>query len=255
MIKVIHIDDERPALRGMAHMLKDYSCVDILGQYIDPYEGLEKVKEIKPDAVFLDINIPQLKGTDIASQILEESPDTVIIFVTAYEEYAIQAFELRATDYLLKPVAKERLKRTIDYLIEIKMKREDTPLHEQLHIDTLGKLSIYFQGKEPIKWRTEKTKELFAFLLHHHGKEVSKDYIVDRLWNGVEVKRAYNQLYNGIYYIRKTLHDYGVKPISIQIKGRYCLTLKEVEVNHMSLIEGYSQVSEVTGLQDIEALQ
>jgi two-component system LytT family response regulator len=111
--KTLIIDDERLAREELKSLLKDYHEVDIIGEARNGEEGIEKCKLLQPDLLFLDINMPGMNGFEMVKQ-LEEIPK--VIFVTAYDEYAIQAFEVNALDYILKPVDPVRLKDAIDKL-------------------------------------------------------------------------------------------------------------------------------------------
>jgi two-component SAPR family response regulator len=171
MIKAVLVDDENPALRVLEHLLKAYPEITIAGMYTNPLKAVEEIGRLKPEAVFLDINMPQLRGIDAASMILDASPGTDIVFVTAYDQYAIEAFELNALDYLLKPVTPDRLKKTVERL----MKRKPAPresVARRLRIKCLGRFQVAWEDREPIKWRAEKTWEIFEFLLHNQGRDI-----------------------------------------------------------------------------------
>ena len=229
MISVILIDDERPALRELEYLLRGAGNVDVAGMYTDPQKGIEAVAEWKPQAVFLDISMPQLSGMDAASMILDQCPGTHIVFVTAYDQYAVEAFELYALDYILKPVTKERLQKTLKRLRE---KTElGTPPEKRLRIQCLGRFRIGWDSGEPIKWRSGKTEELFAFLLHNRGKVVSRDEIIEAVWPDTVPERAAHQLHSAVYYIRKTLESYGIKREQVRISGGYRLELGDAEVD------------------------
>lgn len=111
--KTILIDDERLAREELKSLLKDYHGIEIIDEAKNGEEGIEKIKEKKPDLIFLDINMPGLNGFEMIKH-LEEIPR--VIFVTAYDEYALKAFEVNALDYILKPVDPERLKESIQKL-------------------------------------------------------------------------------------------------------------------------------------------
>jgi Response regulator containing CheY-like receiver and SARP domains len=251
MIDVILIDDEEPALLEMEFLLKAYPEVNILAKFTNPVEGLESIGQLKPHAVFLDINMPQLDGMTISEKLQKKPAKTDVVFVTAYEEYAVEAFMVEAMDYLLKPVSRERLDQTIMRLVrshEMNPRTPDTPLE----IRCMGGLRLGWAGKNAIKWRTEKEKELFAFLLNNRERELSKDRIIDELWSEYDVDRAVRLLHNSIYYLKKTLREYGVGPEQIHISGRYCLHLEEVWYDR-AFIENKAKNRE--SLQTIEELE
>jgi two-component system LytT family response regulator len=111
--KTLLIDDERLAREELKSLLKEYHEIEIIDEAKNGEEGIQKVKELKPDLIFLDINMPGINGFDMIKQ-LEEIPR--VIFVTAYDEYALKAFEVNALDYILKPVDPERLREAIQKL-------------------------------------------------------------------------------------------------------------------------------------------
>jgi len=110
MYKAIIVDDEEPARELIKHYLKDFQDIELVGDYADGFAGLKAIQELKPDIVFLDIQMPKLTGFELL-ELLEDPPH--IIFSTAYDQYAIKAFEMSAVDYLLKPYSSERFGQAI----------------------------------------------------------------------------------------------------------------------------------------------
>jgi len=110
VLRTILIDDEQPARDVVKHYLKDFPEIEILGEFADGFSGLKAIQELKPDLVFLDVQMPKLTGLELLD-LLEQPP--LIIFSTAYDQYAIKAFEMSAIDYLLKPYSKERFKQAV----------------------------------------------------------------------------------------------------------------------------------------------
>jgi DNA-binding LytR/AlgR family response regulator len=117
-MKVILVDDEELALEELGFFLKQTPGIEILGSYMDPAEALEKIITREPDVVFLDIEMRELNGFLIAELILKMKKKTRIVFATAFDAYAIKAFEIGAIDYVLKPFSKERLDITLRKLIK-----------------------------------------------------------------------------------------------------------------------------------------
>ncbi len=104
-IRALIIEDEAPARELIKFMLKDHPEIDISGECGDGFCGAREIKEKHPDLIFLDIQMPKLTGFELL-EVIDEKPE--IIFTTAFDQYAIRAFELNAVDYLLKPFSKER---------------------------------------------------------------------------------------------------------------------------------------------------
>ncbi len=112
-LRVLIVDDEELARRGLEIRLRDASDIEVCGHSRNGREALEHVTDLKPDIVFLDIQMPGMDGFDVLR--LMAGPDMpAVIFVTAYAEYAIRAFEANALDYLLKPIDEPRLKAALD---------------------------------------------------------------------------------------------------------------------------------------------
>jgi len=113
ILKTLIVDDEALARRGLAHRLKDISDIEIVGEAQNGREALKLIKEKSPDLVFLDIQMPGISGFEVLQQLdIETMP--VILFLTAYDEYAVQAFEANALDYILKPIDEERLHQVLE---------------------------------------------------------------------------------------------------------------------------------------------
>jgi two-component system LytT family response regulator/two-component system response regulator LytT len=114
-IPTILADDEAPALDELAYLLREFPEIDIVGQARNGLQALEMIRELEPDLVFLDVQMPGLDGLGVVKRLRElQAPVPAFVLCTAYEQYALEAFEEEALDYLLKPVEKERLGKTVD---------------------------------------------------------------------------------------------------------------------------------------------
>ncbi len=110
-IRTIIIDDERLARKELVSILQPYSEIEIIGECSNVDEAVEMIEANQPDLIFLDIQMPEKNGFDLLEE-LDFTPE--VVFVTAYDEYAIKAFQVNALDYLLKPIEKERLQEVIN---------------------------------------------------------------------------------------------------------------------------------------------
>lgn len=113
LFRALIVDDERLARKELISMLTEYDNIYVSGEAEDVPSAISQIKETKPDIIFLDIQMPGKSGFDLLNEIKIEAK---IIFVTAYDEYAIRAFEVNAVDYLLKPVSHERLRSALERL-------------------------------------------------------------------------------------------------------------------------------------------
>lgn len=130
MFRTLIVDDEELARLRMKKLLEPYaSQVEIIGEAQDGLSALEKIRSLKPDLVFMDIQMPGMTGLEVISQ-LQESEIPWVVFATAFDEYAIRAFEESAMDYLLKPIEADRLKATMAKLERISSKTADPGMLE-----------------------------------------------------------------------------------------------------------------------------
>jgi two-component system, LytTR family, response regulator len=120
-LKAIIVDDERLARAELQKLLKEHPEVEIIAEASNVDEAIEKIEELNPDLIFLDIQMPGKTGFDLLEE-LEKAPH--VIFTTAYDEYALKAFEVNALDYLLKPIEPNRLAEAIQKLKTVEEKEE-----------------------------------------------------------------------------------------------------------------------------------
>lgn len=119
MQKAVIIDDERLARNELKKLLQEFPEVEVVGEAANANEGIEKIESLNPDLIFLDIQMPGQSGFDMLTQI-DRAPH--VIFVTAYDEYALKAFQVNALDYLMKPVEPRRL---ADALLKVRQKDDE----------------------------------------------------------------------------------------------------------------------------------
>jgi two-component system LytT family response regulator len=122
-LRIIIADDERPAREFLKAVLREFEDAQIVGEAENGAEAVEIIKQTKPDLALLDLQMPEISGLE-AVRLLRKSQMPLVAFVTAYDEYAVQAFEVNAVDYLLKPVEKSRLRETLNRAHE-RLEQED----------------------------------------------------------------------------------------------------------------------------------
>lgn len=130
MKRALIIDDERLARNELKKLLAKFPDVEVIGEAINAQDGKEKIAELSPDLLFLDIQMPDKTGFELLSDLQETPPQ--VIFTTAYDEYAIKAFEFNALDYLLKPIEPDRLEDALRKLEEEANEKEAPESHFKL---------------------------------------------------------------------------------------------------------------------------
>ena len=117
IIRSLIVDDEKHSRVSLKKLLKAYPHIEVVDEAADGVQAIEKIEAKKPDLVFLDIQMPGLNGFEVL-RALTVNPKPHIVFVTAFDQYAVKAFEVDAIGYLLKPIDENRLKLTIDKVLE-----------------------------------------------------------------------------------------------------------------------------------------
>ncbi|WP_028596593.1 response regulator [Paenibacillus assamensis] len=231
-MKVVLVDDEKLALHSLHRLLKDFDEIEIVAMIQDPREMLALAQREAIDVVLLDIEMPEINGMVLADKLMELRPELRIVFVTAYNEYAVQAFEVNALDYLLKPVQRNRLSVTMQRLnkqLPSVIENNKTPQYllccmQSLYLRDAQNQVHYFQ------WRTLKVQELFAYLLLHGGQTVHKESILEVLWFDSELDKASNLLHTTMYQVRRTL-----KRLDVDIQIKYIDNGYRLEMGSVSL--------------------
>ncbi len=116
-LRAVIADDERPARSFLAAILRNFNDVEVIGEAANGAEAVKIIERDRPDIAFLDLQMPELDGIGVV-RLLKKSRMPLIAFVTAYDQYAVRAFELNAVDYLLKPVESSRVRETLDRALE-----------------------------------------------------------------------------------------------------------------------------------------
>jgi two-component system LytT family response regulator len=139
-IRTILVDDEKLAIQGLAHRLAAFADVEIIDTCANGRDAIRKIKTLKPDLVFLDIQMPGFDGFSVVKGVMEIEPP-LFVFVTAYSEHALRAFEANAVDYLLKPVDEDRLADALE--------RARTRLAEKKGLEEVEKLKTVLAEVAP----------------------------------------------------------------------------------------------------------
>lgn len=255
MIRVIIVDDEPLALVSMKKHLNEFDNIEVIRTFTTAKDVLKEGPTLDFQVAFLDVEMPGMSGLEVAQLLKTWDKNICIIFVTAYRDYAVQAFDVQSLDYLLKPVSKSRLEITINRIQKLFQKNlssEKTRTHQKpmLQIRCFGEFVVSFDEKV-IHWRTIKSKELFAFLFLQLHMPVPRDNILDSLWSDTDVKKARVQLHTTVSYLRTTLSSYGYTDVIEYANGCYILKLNDFQCDAFDLEDILNTKAE-TGRLNIE---
>lgn len=219
MLRIAAIDDEAHALERFAQLARLIPEFTLCGLFADSESFLECLRESPLDAVFLDIEMPDQKGLALVQQILQIAPEIEIVFVTAYPQYALDAYEASAIDYILKPLTEERLRRTAQRLLG---RPRQASGENRPYFQCFGSFDVFVDGVA-LTWKNSKAKEILAYMTHHMGIPLSWDRITEAIWPTFDYRQAQTNFHATMYLLRKRLIEVGLKDILENSRGNYRL--------------------------------
>ncbi|QAA30344.1 response regulator [Clostridium manihotivorum] len=246
-MKILIADDENLAVESLKMILNDFEFVEIVGAYTDIMKAIEFTRHNEVDAVFLDIEMPKIKGIDAANVFRTIKPGIEVVFVTGHRKFAVTAYEINDIDYILKPVSEERIEKTLDRL-KLKLSLVSSVGISKLKlIRCFGDIDIIFNGEpsDNIKWRTSKTKELFCFLVHNRDTMVPRNRVLEILWPYMSKDKAAALLSTTIYNMRQLVKNLRIEDhFEFSSKGYKFLTnkVKCDFIEFEEVISGFDQV-------------
>ncbi len=217
------IEDERPSLELMKRMVEKNGLIDIVGAYTDPTKALDDIPRLSPDVIFADVEMPGMNGMDLAGKVKRLDEEIQIVFVTAYEKYAIDAFRVNAVNYILKPITAEDLDATVNRLLKGFRRRALSAASEnKRRIVTFGCFTVYGSRQDrKVRWPTAKVRELFACFVLNQGEALEKWQLCERLWPQAHPPQAEHSLHSAVSRMRKSLQDTGIPNAIVYGEGRY----------------------------------
>ena len=217
---ILAADDEPVVLEELLYALRGVFPQAQIRGVTDPAEALQWADTLRRDNqpleyAFLDIRMPGTNGLELARRIKTLHPQTNLVFCTAYDEYAIDAFGLYAKGYLLKPVSREDITQMLDRMVD--GWQETAPVQqEKLRIQTFGHFEV-FAGNRIVRFEREKAKELLAYLVDRHGASVTTEQIAAVLWEDRNYDRSLkNQVTATVASLKRTLESVGAGDVLIK---------------------------------------
>lgn len=208
-MRVICVDDAELIVEHTVSQCRELKMIDNVQGFTAAGDALDYLKDDPVDLALLDIDMPDMSGLVLAAKIKEIKPDCAIIFLTAYSEYALDAFKLHASGYLMKPVSLERLTEEIEYAVVGRKARPTS----HVTVRTFGNFDILVDG-ESVSFSRSKAKELLAYLIDRNGAGIKRADAFAVLWeDGVYDYSMQKQLDVIIRSLRNTLKEYGISEI------------------------------------------
>ena len=270
-MKIYVLDDEPFALRGTIKTIQEVVPeAEVMG-FGRAKEAIACASEmdVKPDVVFSDIEMPGISGLDFAVRFKMICPDAKIIFVTAYSQYALEAFRLHVHGYILKPITAERVREELEYALrdrvtegaervsggsgsgEVAGKNAEESGNsktssgnvrnasaEKLRVQCFGYFEVFWKG-EPLMFGRRQTRELLAYLIDRKGAACTSEQIAAALWEDEDnLKNLKARIRILISDLRQTLAGIGQEDLIIRRSGQIAIRRDGVDCDYYRMLEG-----------------
>lgn len=256
---VVAVDDEEISLMCLEAVLDSMDDVDKVLTFSNAEDTIDYFKTGKADAAFLDIQLylsgGTLNGLMLAAKIKELCPECHVVFVTSCPEYAVDAFKLHVSGYIVKPVTREAARKELDYIIMEKRaasnargfveEKEEEP---KVKVQCFGNFEVFWKNK-PVVFQLSKAKELFAYLVHRKGASVSMAELAAVLFedkeDGLSVQ---SQIRNLVASMRKTFSSLGCPDLFNKSRGYISIKTDLIDCDYYSFMNGDSDaINEYSG--------
>lgn len=178
-MNIIIVDDESLLLKYMTKIVSKIKPEDHIYGFNNSLETVKFAQENKIDVAFLDIQMPGLTGIDLAKKLQETNPKINVIFTTGYDDYALDAFKINASSYILKPITQEAIEKAFENLRYSNQSENNQP--SAIKFKCFGNFEC-FCNNIPIEFNLSKTKELLAYLVYKNGSLCSNEEIISIIW-------------------------------------------------------------------------
>lgn len=241
-MNILAIDDEEIILNELVFELKKVFPSECIYDIRTPELALELVNKLKEqgerlDYAFMDIHMSRMNGLELAKRIKTIFPKTILIFCTAYSEYAFDAVGMYAKGYLMKPISAEDIIRTLDEMVygwRGTVGKDST----SVWFRTFGHFDCFVNGK-PLFFKRQKAKELLAYLVDRHGATITTEQIAVTLWPDKNYNRTMkNYVETVLSSLRYTLKEAGVEDILIKTRNHLAIDVDKVQCDAYAFEKG-----------------
>ncbi len=216
-MKFLVVDDEKLALRGIIRMLsKVYPSAEIISTQNPVTAQMLFDKDV--DVAFLDVEMPGMTGIELGELLLQEKKNLNVIYITAYSDYAVEAYRIHASGYLTKPLDEKQLRKEMENL---RYPLEQN--NEILKVKCFGNFEV-FCGGMPVHFSRSSSKEVLAYLIDRRGATVTIDELCSNFWEeSTEMEKKKSYMRTMIKSLRKTLEEYGLKDLLVSRRNSYAV--------------------------------
>ncbi|MDD2442515.1 MAG: response regulator [Clostridiaceae bacterium] len=257
MLHVIAVDDEPAALKWFSRIAANHPNLVVGGLFSSAAKAVAYAHDHEVDAAFLDVEMPEMIGLDLARELQAINPEIRIVFITGHSQYAISAFRVRAFGYLLKPLDPDEFAEQVGHLVKLSLPRMREPDSRRLQVTCFGQFTVrQTEGDAAIRWKTAKAEELFALLVYYQGRSRARDILIDQLWPQLDPDKAANLFRVTCTYIRSALNDLGFTNIvDRELDGyRVNTALLDCDLYRFRQVMHANQNARLSDLEDLASL-
>ena len=230
-MKAIAVDEELSMLEVLASAVSASDDIEFVKTFNSSFSALNYVEENPVDIAFLEVNMQEMNGLKLAEKIVENQPKCKIVFCTGSQEYAVAAFQIHASGYLMKPITSEDIQKEIDYIKGVKTEEK------LLTIKCFGNFEVFYKG-EILRFKRTKTKEILAILVDRAGAGMTAKQICSVLFSN-ETNDSKNTAYlrQLMLDLKKTLKSVGAESVLQHESPYYRIVPSKIQCDYLTYLE------------------
>ncbi len=235
-MNIIAVDDEQIALIAIERAIKEIDANTNFTSFLYADEAIDYARKNIVDVAFLDIEMSDINGLKLAEQLKKIHEQINIIFVTGFSSYAVDAYQIPASGYVMKPIDSKQIEKELH-----RLRYPVNQTNQGLYIHCFGNFEVFYDGK-PIMFSRPKAKELLAYLVDRQGVSVSKKQLAAILWEDQPYTRSIQTHFHKLIdEIETVMQSVNVKDILIKKNGLYAINTSKFSCDYYDFDKGLPQ--------------
>ncbi|MCR5487100.1 MAG: response regulator [Lachnospiraceae bacterium] len=234
-LRILAVDNERMTLTLLSEVIREAAGNARLYSFLDPVDAMGVAREFMPDVAFLNTELPNISGLELANQLKAINPRINIIFTTDQGHYMEDAFQMYASGYILKPVTAERIRKELENL---RFPLEDPAIGKRVKIQAFGAFEVFIDGK-PAVFSYARTKELLAVLIDHRGAMCTNGKLISILWEEEEdIVKHSSYIRNLISDLVRVFRGAHLEDVIIRKRGEVGIDRSRIDCDYYEYLDG-----------------